>query len=211
MHCASSESNRASLRLTVLEDRSVPSATTLTASDPHPVAATTHDTRASTDPQPVLVGTNSQGEAIYTVTVQPTVCNCAACQAARAAAARATQLSQPTVSAPPASGVTTPPASPPPAATPLSDAQPRPASLPSSVAFTSSVTQTVNTPPTPVVVTRSDAGYSLLAPPQVETTAHPDLISAPASTTPPTSTDTNALHVAGWVDPLIDVGLGMVA
>lgn len=78
------------LNLTTLEGRLVPAAY---APVPTQQAATAvHAAPADPTPLPpgmVLVGTDAHGEAIYTMTVAPTMCNCAACQAARAAAAAA--------------------------------------------------------------------------------------------------------------------------
>jgi hypothetical protein len=181
-------SRSTTLTLLDLESRLVPSSYSVADKPTGVVAAQVGDPT----PLPVQVGTNDQGQAIFTITVQPKVCNCAACQAARAATAHeATAVPQPAPTpvvaparepAPPTVTVASNP-NPTPAAIP-SPAKPATVTLPVSVAPPFAVppaTPSITTPTQPDVQRWADDSTRLakFASLDVSTTGEPDRITVP--------------------------------
>lgn len=175
------------LRLTTLESRLVPSVevpSTVVAA-PSPQATQ----NGSLDPAPMLVGTDAQGEAIYTVTVQPGRCNCTACRGL-----------------PPADSTPAP-------ATPAVVAEPAPA-----VAQTQSPTLSVvptrplGSDPTPVVpapaaavvIAPSDAGSYLIAQPDLSAEVQPYVVSTPTPAAVSIATFAGTGWRWGFADPFAD-------
>ena len=183
-HAAPTDFLRKTLCLTQLEDRTVPTASVVSSLDLRAAVTMTVDSSAL-DPQPVQVGTNDNGEAIFTISVQPKVCNCAACQATVRASATAQVTTSPSIQSqaaaiPATSAVTQRPTPPLVVAAPQAMAAVRLESP--SVAYFTPTVEPLITPPQAVLVAHSDSGHTLFAQPDVSLTAQPDHITAPATT-----------------------------